>query len=418
MFTPQVIFLTVLVFFVLVGIHEWGHFIFARRAGILVRDFSIGFGPKLFSFKKGETRFTFGIIPAGGYIRMAGEEPEVIRISEGQTIAVRTTDGQVSHLFLDHLDQRTNVVQGVVEQIDLDKNLQLRLNMGGETEAFPIHPKAMMIARGKETQIAPFNRQFGGKTTGQRAMTIFAGPLMNFVLAFVLFLSYAWVSGVPEHVKLFKVMPGSAAEAAQLQADDIVISVNGKEIGTDRELFVQMIESSAGQEMKWVVQRGEQLKVIAITPQQEAGKGIAGINTIFQTRSATVGEVFSNAGTTMVEFTKQIFIGLKQLVTLQFKLDDLGGPVRIVEVTGQAASMGMATLLLWAAILSLYLGIFNLIPFPALDGSRLLFIGIEAVRGKPIDPNREGMVHFIGFAMIMMLMLAVTYNDILRLFKG
>ncbi|GJM71424.1 hypothetical protein HMSSN036_36400 [Paenibacillus macerans] len=111
------------------------------------------------------------------------------------------------------------------------------------------------------------------------------------------------------------------------------------------------------------------------------------------------------------------FLGFKQLIN-KFSMDDLGGPVRTFEMTGQIAKQGLAQLTYWAAILSLYLGIFNLLPIPALDGSRLVFLGVEALRGKPIDPNREGMVHFIGFAMLFLLMIAVTYNDILRLFHG
>ncbi|GJM83606.1 hypothetical protein HMSSN139_61020 [Paenibacillus sp. HMSSN-139] len=119
----------------------------------------------------------------------------------------------------------------------------------------------------------------------------------------------------------------------------------------------------------------------------------------------------------MVNTTKAIFLGFQQLIN-RFNMDDLGGPVRTFEVTGQIAKQGIVQLTYWAAILSLYLGIFNLLPIPALDGSRLIFLGVEALRGKPIDPNREGMVHFIGFAMLFLLMIAVTYNDILRLIHG
>jgi len=117
----------------------------------------------------------------------------------------------------------------------------------------------------------------------------------------------------------------------------------------------------------------------------------------------------------MVDTTKLIFQGFKQLIN-KFSMDDLGGPVRTFEVTGQIAKQGIVQLTKWTAILSLYLGIFNLLPIPALDGSRLIFLGIEALRRKPVDPNHEGLVHFIGFAMLFLLMIAVTYNDILRLF--
>ena len=120
----------------------------------------------------------------------------------------------------------------------------------------------------------------------------------------------------------------------------------------------------------------------------------------------------------MKNMTITIFEGFKNLIIGNFKLDDLGGPVRTAQVTSQIAERGLTELTSWVALLSLYLGIFNLLPIPALDGSRLLFLGLEAVRGRPVDPNRESMVHFIGFAMLMLLMLAVTYNDILRLVRG
>jgi regulator of sigma E protease len=120
----------------------------------------------------------------------------------------------------------------------------------------------------------------------------------------------------------------------------------------------------------------------------------------------------------MKNMTISIFDGFKKLILGQFKLDDLGGPVRTAEVTSQIAQQGLDKLTSWTALLSLYLGIFNLLPIPALDGSRLIFLGIEAIRRRPIDPNRESMVHFVGFALIMLLMLVVTYNDILRLVRG
>lgn len=418
MFTPEVILLTVLVFFVLVGIHEWGHYYFAKRAGILVREFAIGFGPRLFSYKKGETRYTLRLLPLGGFVRMAGEDPEIIQIQPGQTIAVGLAGNAVSALYLDQLDRRKNVVMGEVTAIDLEHDLKLTMLVDGESITYPVERDALMIARGKETQIAPFDRQFGGKSVGKRAMAIFAGPMMNFVLAFVLFLVYMWTTGIPEHLRLAQIEAASAAESAGLAAGDLVIAVNGEEIGTDSQRFVDLIAASGDKEMIWTVRRGGEDRLIKVTPSIVEGKGRVGIHMDLYTRPASIGEMVSGAGNLMWDFTREIFFGLKKLVLLQFKLDDLGGPVRIVEVTGQVASLGIERLILWSALLSLYLGIFNLLPFPALDGSRLLFLGIEGLRGKPVDPTRESMVHFIGFAMLMMLMIAVTYNDILRLFRG
>lgn len=418
MFTPEVIVMTVLVFFVLVGIHEWGHYYFAKRVGILVREFALGFGPRLFSYKKGETRYTLRLLPIGGFVRMAGEDPEIVPVHPGQTIAVEAKDGVVHRIYLDRLDERSGAVRGVVQHIDLEQDLKLALETDGETRHYAVDPKAIMAVRGSETQIAPRNRQFGGKTAGQKAITIFAGPMMNFVLAFVLFLVYILNTGVPDYVKLAGVEADSPAAKAGLMPDDVILAVNGEPIGADTQRLIALIGSSAGKEMIWQIRRGSEEKLIPVTPEPVDGTGRVGIGITLGMRSAGPLEAIRQASSMMWDFTKEIFVGLRMLVSLQLDLDDLGGPVRIVEVTGQVAGMGVLSLILWSAMLSLYLGIFNLLPFPALDGSRLLFIGIEAIRGRPVDPARESMVHFIGFAMLMMLMIAVTYNDILRLFKS
>ncbi len=419
MFTPQVILQIILMFFVLVTIHEWGHYYFAKRAGILVREFAIGFGPKVFSYRRGETRYTLRLLPIGGFVRMAGEDPELVQAVKGQTVAIQLEDGKVTQLFLDKLDDRPMTLRGEIVDIDLERRLLLKLNVDEDIQTYPVHPQAMLIARGTETQIAPIDRQFGSKTVGQRALAIFAGPVMNFLLAFVLFIVFMFMSGVPEAVKLGSVEPNTAASEAGLKPGDIIISVNGEPVEADPAKLVSLIGASPEKTMQWVVKRDGQTVRLAVTPRKkDDGKGYVGIRPQVQARGATVPEALSGAVKTTYETSKQILISFKMLVLLQFKLDDLGGPVRIVEVTGQYASAGWEYYIFWTALFSLYLGIFNLLPFPALDGSRLLFIGLEAVRGKPIDPNRESMVHFIGFAMLMLLMLAVTYNDILRLFRS
>ncbi|NDI33354.1 RIP metalloprotease RseP [Chengkuizengella sediminis] len=411
-------------FFLLVGIHEWGHFYFAKRVGILVREFAIGFGPKLLSVKRNETRYTFRLLPMGGYVRMAGEDPEIVQINPGQTIAVKIENDKVTHIYLDQLDQRTDVIQGTVESIDLEHKLNIKLDVDGELQDLDVHEKAMMETKGKETQIAPWNRQFGSKTIAQRALVIVAGPVMNFILAFFLFITFIYMSGIPienpTHLQVGTVVSDSPAETAGLESNDLIIEVNGETIGTDNEKLLTLISQSADQPMNWTVSRAQSEIQLQVTPKpDEAGSGKVGISIQLEKRSPdSIVEGITYSSKTMWNVTEQIFISLKMLVTLQFSLDDLGGPIRITEMTGEAVSYGVDTLVGFVAMISLYLGIFNLLPFPALDGSRLMFFGIEAVRGKPVDPNRESMVHFIGFAVLMLLMIAVTYNDILRLFKG
>jgi len=420
----RIVFLTVLMFFVIVTVHEWGHYYFARRAGILVREFAIGFGPKLFSYKRNETQFTLRLLPFGGYARMAGEDPELVEIHPGQTIAVRlNADNQVKKIYLDQLDNRKNVIRGEVEFMDMVDRLSVRLDVDGEHQQYQIHPQAMTVAKGVETQIAPRDRQFGSKTVGQRALAIFAGPVMNFILAFVLFALHIQMAGIPvenpTYVQIGEITKGMPADEANLKKGDIIESINGVAIGSDYQKMIELIAASKDKPMDWTVRRGDESFELTLTPRtmegQEGGK--VGIVPELPTRSAGIGETITGAGTAMVDTTSIIFQGFRQLIQ-QFSMDDLGGPVRTFEVTGQIAKQGIEQLTYWAAILSLYLGIFNLLPIPALDGSRLVFLGIEALRGKPIDPNREGMVHFIGFAMLFLLMIAVTYNDILRLING
>lgn len=420
----QVVLLTVLMFFVLVTVHEWGHYYFAKRAGILVREFAIGFGPKLFSYKRNETQFTLRLLPFGGYARMAGEDPEIIEIGSGQTIAVRLgQDNKVKNIYLDALDTRKNVIRGEALHTDLENDLQIRLDVDGEVTTYDVHPQAMMIKGTQQTQIAPKDRQFGSKTVGQRALAIVAGPVMNFLLAFVLFAIHLQMVGIPvenpTYVKIGDVSEGMPAQEAGLQKGDIIVSINGEKIGADYKKMIDLTSESKGKEMKWMLQRGDETLNVTLVPRSMEGQegGKIGITPELPTRKAGVGETLTGSGKAMVDTTEAIFLGFKQLIN-KFNMDDIGGPVRTFEVTGQIAQQGIQYLTYWAAILSLYLGIFNLLPIPALDGSRLAFLGVEALRGKPVDPSREGMVHFVGFALLFLLMIAVTYNDILRLISG
>ncbi|WP_313639284.1 RIP metalloprotease RseP [Paenibacillus sp.] len=420
----QVVLLTVLMFFVLVTVHEWGHYYFAKRAGILVREFAIGFGPKLFSYKRNETQFTLRLLPFGGYARMAGEDPEIIEIGSGQTIAVRLgQDNKVKNIYLDALDTRKNVIRGEALHTDLENDLQIRLDVDGEVTTYEVHPQAMMIRGTQQTQIAPKDRQFGSKTVGQRALAIVAGPVMNFLLAFVLFAIHLQMAGIPvenpTYVKIGDVSEGMPAQEAGLQKGDIIVSINGEKIGSDYQKMINLTSESKGKEMKWTLQRGDETLNVNLVPRSMEGQegGKIGITPELPTRKAGIGETLTGSGKAMVDTTEAIFLGFKQLIN-KFNMDDIGGPVRTFEVTGKIAQQGIQYLTYWAAILSLYLGIFNLLPIPALDGSRLAFLGVEALRGKPVDPSREGMVHFVGFALLFLLMIAVTYNDILRLISG
>ena len=137
---------------------------------------------------------------------MAGEDPEIVEVQPGQTIAIRLKDGVLHRLYLDRLDERSESIRGEVLSVDLERQLHIDLDIDGEVEKYSIHPQALVIARGNETQIAPIDRHFSSKSVGKRAMAIFAGPMMNFILAFVLFLVYIQMAGIKESIMLVKLL--------------------------------------------------------------------------------------------------------------------------------------------------------------------------------------------------------------------
>lgn len=410
----------IIIFGLLVFIHELGHLIFAKRAGILCREFAIGFGPKLFSYKKDETTYTIRLLPLGGFVRMAGEDPEMIEIKPGFQIGlVFNREGSVKDIVINNKSKHPDAKVITVEKIDLEHQLLIQgYDESDELQTFRVDPKADYIYDEQRTQIAPYNRQFGSKTLSQRAIAIFAGPFMNFALAAVILITYALIQGMPVDKPIVgDVIPDGAAIQAGLQKGDYVVAIDGTELTTWDDL-TSIIQRSANQELVFQVQRENRILEIPVVPDARTGPNeqIDGFIGIYPpTEFAFLGAVSFGFAQTW-EYIVLIIQSLGMLVTGQFTLDHLSGPVGIYNYTGQAAAMGIFVLMQWAAILSVNLGIINLLPLPALDGGRLMFIGLEAVRGKPIDPQKEGIVHFVGFALLMVLMLVVTWNDINKFF--
>src|SRR5699024_1739777 len=201
-------------FGLLVFVHELGHLIFAKRAGMLAREFAIGFGPKIFSFTKNETLYTIRLIPAGGYVRVAGEDPEIIELKPGHHIGVEfNEDGKVNKIIVNNKSKHPNARVIEVEHVDLDHQLVIEGYEPDEEDEklrFDVDRKAFFIMDETETQIAPYDRQFASKRPGQRAMQLFAGPMMNFVLALVLFFILGTVQGIPvDEAKLGEIQPDS-----------------------------------------------------------------------------------------------------------------------------------------------------------------------------------------------------------------
>ncbi|MFN7250803.1 MAG: RIP metalloprotease RseP [Anaerobacillus sp.] len=410
----------IIIFGLLVFIHELGHLIFAKRAGILCREFAIGFGPKLFSFKKAETVYTIRLLPLGGFVRMAGEDPEMIEIKPGFQIGLGFLEnGKVKDIIINNKSKHPNAKVITVEKIDIEKQLYIQgYDENDDLQTYYIDAKADYIYDEQRTQIAPYNRQFGSKTLSQRAVAIFAGPFMNFALAAVILITFALIQGLPVDKPIVgDVIPDGAAIEAGLKKGDYVVSIDGKSLETWGDLTT-IIQASPNKELLFNVKRNNEVFEVAIVPETRTGPneqtdGFIGIYP--PTEFSLIGSLIFGFKQTW-EYIVLIIQSLGMLVTGQFTLDHLSGPVGIYNYTGQAAQMGILVLMQWAAILSVNLGIINLLPLPALDGGRLMFIGLEAVRGKPIDPQKEGIVHFVGFALLMLLMLVVTWNDINKFF--
>lgn len=409
----------IVIFGLLVFIHEWGHLYFAKRAGILCREFAIGFGPKIFSFKRDETVYTIRMLPLGGFVRMAGEDPETIQIKPGYEIGlIFNRLNKVSQIIVNNKSKHPEARIVTVEKIDLEDKLFIEAYDDDQLMRYVVDERAELIYDEQPTQIAPLDRQFGSKSIPQRALAIFAGPLMNFVLAFVILTIFALLQGMPvDEARIGAVSPEGAAFKAGLEKDDKIITINGQPIESWNDLTA-IIQAHPHQELTFVIERNGHRETIAVVPnervsQQGEPEGFIGVG---QPTTFTALGALKYGVTETYFYIKLIIEALGMLVTGQFSLDHLAGPVGIYNYTGQAAEMGIFVLMKWAAILSVNLGIINLLPLPALDGGRLMFIGVEAVRGKPIDPQKEGLVHFIGFALLMLLMLVVTWNDINKFF--
>lgn len=410
----------IVIFGALVFFHELGHFIFAKRAGILCREFAIGFGPKVFSMKKGETTYTIRLLPLGGFVRMAGEDPEMIDVKRGQVVGLLfDSEGKVKKVIVNHKDEYRDTKIIEVERADFEHELYIEGYEGDDDhlQRFELSDPAYIVIDREEVQIAPYHRQFGSKTLGQRAMAIFAGPLMNFVLALVIFIVIGLLQGYPVDKPIIgELTEDGAALKAGLKQGDIVISIDSQSMSSWTDV-VTMIRKSPEKPLQFQVNRNGQIIDLIVTPEKKTIEGeTIGLIGVYGPMEKSIAGAIKQGALETYYWTKEIIVGLGHLLTGKFSFDMLSGPVGIAVSTHKVAQSGVYYLMKWGAILSINLGIINLLPLPALDGGRLTFFAIEALRGKPIDRQKEGIVHFIGFALLMLLMLVVTWNDIQKFF--
>jgi regulator of sigma E protease len=359
---PFLFVLTIVVFF-----HELGHFLVARWAGVRVLTFSLGFGPELVGFNdRHGTRWKISAIPLGGYVKFFGDESEASTPSSTALDAMSAEERQGS---------------------------------------------------------------FHHKKVGPRAAIVAAGPIANFILAIVIFAGLFTFFGRPNATaRVDKVMAGSAAEAAGFQSGDVVAAIDGKVIGNFSDMQ-RIVSIDAGQPLTFTVKRGDTTVSLRATPELKEIKdnfgnvhklGVLGI-----TRSNEPGDVLVER----VDPVTAVWLGTKEtwfvidrtlayiggVFTGREAADQVGGPLRIAQISGQVATIGLSALIHLAAVLSVSIGLLNLFPVPLLDGGHLLFYAVEAVRGRPLSERAQEMGFRIGLGLVLMLMVFATYNDILHL---
>lgn len=345
--------MTLLYFILILGliilIHEFGHYFFAKRAGIYVYEFSIGMGPRVFKWtrKNDETEYCLRLIPIGGFVQMAGEE------------------------------------------IDDDPDV-------------------------------PKDKKFSSKTFGQKFMTVIAGIMNNFLLALFLLFLFALVNGAPQNkVIVGDITKDSPAYSSGLKKGDRVLTVDGKKADVSDILALEL-QVRAGKKLTLGVDRNGSKENVTIKAKKVKEKG----NEVYRYGFVMEDEVKKGiipsivyAITKTINLIHQMILTLFYLITGSLGLKSFAGPIGIYNVVGQASSAGFWSLVSLTALLSINVGFINLLPLPAFDGGRLLFVIIEKISGKKVNPKLENTIHAIGFFLLMALMLLITYNDIIKLFK-
>ncbi len=359
---PFLFVLTIVVFF-----HELGHFLIARWAGVKVLTFSLGFGPELAGFNdRHGTRWKISAVPLGGYVKFFGDD------SEAST------------------------------------------------------PSPDLLASMTEEERAG---SFHHKSVARRAAIVAAGPFANFILAIVIFAGLFTFYGKPNmSARVDKIEAGSAAAAAGFQIGDTVTAIDSQPIENFSEMQ-RIVGIRAGEKLSFTVKRGDSTVQLTGTPELKEVKDAFGnahrLGVLGITRASTPGDVT----TERVNPATAVWLGVKEtwfvidrtlayiggVFTGREAADQVGGPLRIAQISGQVATIGLAALIHLAAVLSISIGLLNLFPVPLLDGGHLLFYAFEAVRGRPLSDRAQEMGFRIGLGLVLMLMVFATYNDILHL---
>ena len=420
----QAIIAFLFVFSVIVIIHEFGHYYFAKKAGILVREFAIGMGPKIFQVRKGETVYTLRLLPIGGYVRMAGHDEDEQEIKPGMMITIELDkENVVQKLNFDEQLIIENSVPFQIEEADLHRTMTLSgyfVNSEEKVNLMVSKQATIIESDGTEVVVAPIERQFNSASLWNRIKTNAAGPMNNFILSIIIFIIVGFMQGgVPSNDPVIgQVSDQSAAQEAGLQTSDKIISIDGVDIHSWDEM-TSIVRSSADKTLSMTIQRNGDTKNVSITPKSVEGQNGSKIGQLGVTRTldnsilSILGYGFSQTISVIV----LVLSALGSIFTKGFNLNQLGGPVAIYSLTSQVAKNGLIDLLSFMGMISANLGVMNLLPIPALDGGKLVLNFIEGIRKKPLDPEKEGYLTIAGAIFLFALMLLVTWNDIMKLFN-
>ncbi|KRN00121.1 RIP metalloprotease RseP [Loigolactobacillus rennini] len=415
----------ILIFGAIVIVHEFGHFYFAKRAGVLVREFSIGMGPKLLAKRYHETTYTLRLLPLGGYVRMAGlQDDEEDELKAGTPVSLTLNDKQqVTRI---NASQKVLLNDGIpfeVANSDLQEALVISGYENGDDSQLKqyhvVHDATIIEKDGTEVQIAPVDVQFQSVSIFKRMLINIAGVMNNFILGILTFILVAFLAGGvarSDSNQIGTIQANSVAQQAGLKSGDRITAVNGQKTA-DFIAIAQAINQHPKQKVNLTVSQGDAQKKIAVTPKATTNNGkkigVIGIGVkMDQSFKAKIAHGFT--------YTWQIFSAtlkvLGGMLVHGFDINNFGGPVAMYSLTSQATKMGASTILNLMGLLSISIAIMNLLPIPALDGGKLLLNILEAIRHKPLAPEKEGMITLVGFALMLLLLVAVTWNDFQRFF--
>ncbi|VMY17673.1 metallo protease [Streptococcus pneumoniae] len=410
----------ILVFGIIVVVHEFGHFYFAKKSGILVREFAIGMGPKIFAYiGKDGTAYTIRILPLGGYVRMAGWGDDTTEIKTGTPVSLTLADdGKVKRINLSgkKLDQTALPMQ--VTQFDFEDKLFIKGLVLEEEKTFAVdHDATVVEADGTEVRIAPLDVQYQNATIWGKLITNFAGPMNNFILGVVVFWVLIFMQGGVRDVDTnqFHIMPQGALAKAGVPETAQITKIGSHEV-SNWESLIQAVETETKDKTAptldvTISEKGSD-KQVTVTPEDSQGRYLLGVQPGVKSDFLSM---FVGGFTTAADSALRILSALKNLI-FQPDLNKLGGPVAIFKASSDAAKNGIENILYFLAMISINIGIFNLIPIPALDGGKIVLNILEAIRRKPLKQEIETYVTLAGVVIMVVLMIAVTWNDIMRLF--